>query len=86
MPKKLTKEEAQKLKDSQKKGVKKPIHFIEDINALKKGESLMITDKEWKMTTTPTAYYYGKFTKGVDKKDRVISYNKVEGGFMITKL
>lgn len=86
MPRKLTKEEAQKLRESKRQGAKKPVQFGEEITNLKKGESLLITEKEWKMNTTPTAYYYGKFTKGIEKKVRVISYQKVEGGLMITKL
>lgn len=86
MPKKLTKEEVLKLRATRKHGVKKPTLFVEEINNLKKGESLLIAEKEWKIKTSPTAYYYGKFTKGIEKKDRVISYEKVEGGLMITKL
>jgi hypothetical protein len=38
------------------------------------------------MKTTPTAYYYGKFTKGKKKEERIYSGSKVEGGFLITKL
>jgi hypothetical protein len=85
MAKKLTKEEAEKLLLSSKR-TPKQILFIDQINELKKGEALFISEKEWPQKTTMTAYYYQKFTKGVDKEDRVISYNRVKGGFMITKV
>ena len=87
MPKKLTKEEAKELRTNSKRGgVKKEVLFINDINELKKGEELLIEDREWKMKTTMTAYYYIKFTKGIPKNERLISYQKVEGGLLITKL
>jgi hypothetical protein len=86
MPKKLTKEEAQKLRATKKRGAKKEIIFGAEIDALKKGEELFISEKEWKVKTSLTSYYYGKYAKGVEKKDRKITYEKVEGGLLITKL
>jgi hypothetical protein len=81
------KEEAQALLASRKRGgTSKEILFIKEIEALKKGEGLFISEKEWKMKTTPTAYYYGKFTKGKKVADRVYSGHKVAGGFMVVKL
>lgn len=80
------KEEVLTILASRKRGVKKEVLFIKEIETLKKGEGLFITEKEWKMKTTPTAYYYGKFTKGKKKEERTYSGSKVEGGFLITKL
>ena len=49
MPKKLTKDEANKLIESSKKGGRKAeIIFGAEIEALKKGEDLFISDGEWK--------------------------------------
>lgn len=87
MPKKLTKEEAKELRETRRKGgLKKETLFIKDINELRKGEELLIEDKEWKMKTTMTAYYYNKFTKNIPKNEREISYEKVKGGLLITKI
>jgi hypothetical protein len=85
MAKKLTKDEAEKLIQSSKRTAK-DILFGDQINDLKKGESLFISDKEWTMKTTMTAYYYQRFGKGIEKADRAISYNRVKDGFLITKL
>ncbi len=85
MAKKLSKDEAEKLLQSSKRAPKS-ILFIEQINELKKGEALFISDKEWPQKTTMTAYYYQKFTKGKEKSERIISYNKVKDGFLITKI
>jgi hypothetical protein len=85
MPKKLSKEEATKLRESSKRTTKSLI-FGDEINELKKGEELFISDKEWTMKTTMTAYYYAKFAKGIDKNDREFSYGRVKDGFVITKL
>ena len=81
------KEEAQALLASRKRGGgTKEILFIKEIEALKKGEGLFISEKEWKMKTTPTAYFYGKFTKGKKESEKVYSGHKVPGGFMVVKL
>lgn len=85
MPKKLTKDEANKLRETSRKTTKSII-FGDEINDLKKGEELFISDKEWTQKTTMTAYYYSKFAKGKEKSDRVISYGRVKDGFLITKL
>ena len=80
------KEEVLTILASRKRGITKEVLFIKEIETLKKGEGLLISEKEWKMKTSPTAYYYGKFTKGKKKEERVYSGSKVEGGFLITKL
>ena len=85
MPKKLTKDESIQLRESSKRTTKSLI-FGDEINELKKGEDLFISDKEWTMKTTMTAYYYGKFAKGIEKNDREFSYGRVKDGFVITKL
>jgi len=33
-----------------------------------------------------SSYYYGKYSKGIDVKDRTVGYRKVNGGLLITKL
>jgi hypothetical protein len=89
MPKKITKEEAEKILSSVKKGGTKEVQFSKEINELKKGEKLHISAEEWKATGRKTkigSYYYGKFKKGVAEKDRKIDYSEVSGGLVITKL
>jgi hypothetical protein len=87
MPRKLSKEESKKLRETKKSGgVRKEIRFGKEIEALKKGEELLIEHHEWDMKTTMLAYYYGKFAKGVAETDREIKYESVEGGLLITKL
>jgi len=89
MPKKLSVEELNELRMKKRSGNKKEILFGKEIDALKKGEAIFISKEEWietKVKTVIGAYYYGKYVKGVDEKDRVISYESVAGGFVITKL
>jgi hypothetical protein len=87
MPKKLSKDEANKLVESSKRGGRTAsIIFGDDIEKLKKGEDLFISEDEWTVKTSMSSYYYGKFSKGIDPKDRKISYRKVTGGLLITKL
>lgn len=87
MPIKLSKDEAKKLIESSKRGGRKAtIIFGEDIENLKKGEDLFISEDEWTVKTTMSSYYYGKFSKGIDEKDKKIAYRKVNGGLLITKL
>ncbi len=83
MAKKLNAEQVKELKSVNRKG---EIKFGKEISELKKGEGLMISDSEWDMKTTIPAYYYGKFRKGVEEKERQFSYRKVDGGYIIEKL
>ena len=89
MPKKISKEEAEKILSSAKKGGKRDVQFGKEIDELKKGEKLHITAEEWKATGRKTkigSYYYGKFRKGIEEKDRTIKYQEASGGLVITKL
>jgi hypothetical protein len=87
MPRKLSKEESKKLRESKKSGgVRKETRFGKEIASLKKGEELLIEHHEWDMKTTMLAYYYGKFSKGIPENERTIHYESVEGGLLITKL
>lgn len=87
MPRKLSKEESKKLRESKKSGgVRKETRFGKEIDSLKKGEELLIEHHEWDMKTTMLAYYYGKFAKGIPENARTIRYESVEGGLLITKL
>jgi hypothetical protein len=36
--------------------------------------------------TSLSSYYYGKYSKGIEEKDRTVGYRKVTGGLLITKL
>ena len=87
MPRKLTKEESKKLRETKKTGgVRKETRFGKEIASLKKGEELLIEHHEWDMKTTMLAYYYGKFAKGIPENERTIHYESVGGGLLITKL
>jgi hypothetical protein len=89
MPKKISKGEAETILSSSKKGAKKEIQFAAEIGELKKGEQLHISAEEWTATGRATkigSYYYGKFRKGIDEKDREYHCQGVAGGLIITKL
>jgi hypothetical protein len=87
MPRKLTKDESKKLRESKKSGgLRKETRFGKEIESLKKGEEILIEHHEWDMKTTMLAYYYGKFAKGVPENERTIRYESVDGGLLITKL
>jgi len=83
MPVVKSKEET-KLLLSTKKGGMKPVIFGDEISSLKVGDGLFFSAEEWKIKTTPSAYYYSRFRKGKDVK--TLSINKVDGGYLITKL
>lgn len=83
MPVLKSKEDVKSLLASKKGGVK-PVIFGDEVNKLKSGEGLFINENEWKIKTTPNAYYYGKYRKGKDVK--TISVSKVNDGYLITKL
>jgi hypothetical protein len=88
MPRKITKEELSEMRMKRRSGVRKEIMFGKDIDELKAGDSLIITKEDWeetKLKTKIAAYYYGKYVKGVDEKQRVISYETLPDGFVITK-
>lgn len=87
MPIKLSKDEANKLVESSKRGGRKAsIIFGDEIEKLKKGEDLFISEDEWTVKTSMSSYYYGKYSKGIEVKDRTVGYRKVSGGLLITKL
>ncbi len=84
MAKRVNQDEVAKLISTSKRTT--TIKFGDEISALKKGEGLFISDNEWTAQTTITAYYYGKFRKGIKEEDRVYNYQKVKDGFLITKI
>lgn len=87
MPRKLSKDESKKLRETKKSGgLRKETRFGTEIESLKKGEELLIENHEWDMKTTMLAYYYGKFAKGIPENQRTIRYESVQGGLLITKL
>ena len=85
MPVLKTKEET-KLMLEAKKGGAKPIIFGDQVNSLKKAESLFISTEEWGalLKTCVSAYYWSRYSK--NKEVKTISISKVEGGHLITKL
>jgi hypothetical protein len=61
----------------------KPVLFGVEIESLKVGEGLIITEKEWTMKTTPSAYYYQKFNRKGNLK--VSCIKTTEGHLIIRK-
>jgi hypothetical protein len=82
MARKISAKEAESLFPKRTKS----ILFRKEIEKLSVGEHLLIEDSEWSMKTTPTAYYYGKFKKGVESGNQTIGYRKVQGGILLTRL
>ena len=84
MAKKVNSEEIKKLISASKRNG--TIKFGEEISQLTKGQGFLINDEEWTAQTTMSAYYYGKLRKGIKEEDREFNYQKVKGGFLITKI
>lgn len=82
MARKISAKEAEALLPKRRK----TILFGKELNDLKVGEQFLIEDSDWTMKTTPTAYYYGKFRKGVAEADRKMAYQKANGGIILTRL
>ena len=84
MPVLKSKEDVKSLLESKKSGVNKPVLFSPEIEALKKGEGLLISPEEFPLKTSIPAYYYAKYSKG--KEVKTLSITKVEGGYLLTKI
>jgi len=84
MPVVKTKEDVKSLLANKKSGVNKPVLFATEIEALKKGEGLLISPEEFTLKTSIPAYYYAKYSKG--KEVKTLSIAKVEGGYLLTKI
>lgn len=69
---------------STKRGGMKPVIFGGEISTLEARDGLFFSAEEWKIKTTPSAYYYSRFRKGKDVK--TLSIKKVDSGYLITKL
>ncbi len=85
MPVVKSKEETKLMLEAKKGGVK-PIIFGDQIDSLKKSESIFISTQEWaeQLKTSVSAYYWAKYSK--NKEVKTMSVSKVEGGHLITKL
>ena len=84
MPVVKSKKDVELLLATKRTGVNKPILFAKEIEALKKGEGLLITTEEFPLKTSIPAYYYAKYSKG--KEVKTLSISKVEGGYLLTKI
>jgi len=84
MPVVKSKTDVELLLATKRTGVNKPILFAKEIEALKKGEGLLITFEEFPLKTSMPAYYYAKYSKG--KEVKTLSISKVEGGYLLTKI
>jgi hypothetical protein len=84
MPVVKSKTDVELLLATKRTGVNKPILFAKEIEALKKGEGLLITLEEFPLKTSMPAYYYAKYSKG--KEVKTLSISKVEGGYLLTKI
>jgi len=84
MPVVKSKTDVELLLATKRTGVNKPILFAKEIEALKKGEGLLITVEEFPLKTSIPAYYYAKYSK--DKEVKTLSISKVEGGYLLTKI
>ena len=84
MPVVKTKEDVKSLLETKKSGVNKPVLFATEIEALKKGEGLLISLEEFPLKTSIPAYYYAKYSK--NKEVKTLSIAKVEGGYLLTKI
>lgn len=78
-----SKEDVKTLLELNKKSSKEII-FGDSISKLKSGEGIFFLETEWKLKTTPGAYYYNRFRKGKDVK--TLSISKVKDGYLITKV
>jgi hypothetical protein len=84
MPVVKSKEDVKVILATKRTGVNKPILYASEIEALKKGEGLMITLEEFPLKTSIPAYYYAKYSKG--KEVKTLSIAKVDGGYLLTKI
>ena len=84
MPVVKSKEDVKAILATKRTGVNKPILYASEIEALKKGEGLMITLEEFPLKTSIPAYYYAKYSKG--KEVKTLSIAKVDGGYLLTKI
>jgi len=84
MPVVKSKEETKSLLATKRNGINKPVLFATEIEALKKGEGLLITLEEFPLKTSIPAYYYAKYSKG--KEVKTLSISKVDGGYLLTKI
>ncbi|MES2266155.1 MAG: hypothetical protein V4520_05320 [Bacteroidota bacterium] len=84
MPVVKSKEDVKAILATKRTGVNKPVLYAPEIEALKKGEGLMIMLEEFPLKTSIPAYYYAKYSKG--KEVKTLSIVKVDGGYLLTKI
>jgi hypothetical protein len=78
-----SKEDVKKLMLEKTKGNVKTVIYGKEISELTQGQGIFFLGTEWSLKTTPAAYFYNRFRKG---KEKTISINKVNDGYLITKL
>jgi hypothetical protein len=84
MPVVKSKEDVKAILATKRTGANKPVLYSAEIEALKKGEGLMIELSEFPLKTSIPAYYYAKYSKG--KEVKTLSIAKVDGGYLLTKI
>ncbi len=78
----ILKSEAVKTLLEANKSVNRETLYKKEIDTLKPGEAIRLTAEDWSLKTSPSSYYY-RFNKNQGKK--VVTVNKLEDGFLITK-
>jgi hypothetical protein len=85
-----TPEQVKEMQSNRVSPLKKPIRFINEIQALSKGAGLFITDEEWDLKSSVSSYYNTNINK--DKKNKVVSCRRgkdsetQKSGTMVKKL
>ncbi len=80
--KKTAKEVQEILSNPKTNSLKRPILFGQEIEALAKGEGILIAPNEWTLKTPISNYYYSKYNKG----EKVIGCRKELDGVLVFKL